>query len=100
MSGPDAAMDRLIAEFRTLGDADRRAILARLSFDERLRFDARMRPETEVYSTQIAAIVAGDGAGLTATAQAALRAAMAQGPAVASPAYQPSLFDRLWRRPR
>jgi hypothetical protein len=91
-------MRQLVAEFRALGDADRRAILARLSFDERLRFEAALRPVAgEGYSADIAALAAG-GEGLTALARTTLAAAMAEVPMVVAMAHRPTLLDRLWRR--
>ncbi|MFD1034623.1 hypothetical protein ACFQ15_08160 [Sphingomonas hankookensis] len=94
----DDTMGQLVAEFRALGDADRRAILARLSFDERRRFEAALRPVVgDSYSADIAGLAAG-GDGLTGLARTALAAAMAEVPMVAATSHRPTLLDRLWRR--
>ncbi len=100
MSGADPALAMLVAEFRTLGDADRRAILARLRFDERLRFEtaARSVADDGGYSPDVATLVETGGAGLTVAAQAALVHALAAGPTVTAPPCRPTLFDRLRRR--
>lgn len=101
MPRTDAAMDALIAEFRTLDAADRRAILSRLRFDERMRFEAaatRSASEAHACSPDIAALAETGGAGLTDAARAALAEALAAGPVASPPPVRPSLFDRLWRR--
>lgn len=96
MPGPDDALGRIVAEFRVLGEADRRAILAHLNFDERLRFEAVLhpRPGASGVSPELAALAQDDG--LTDAARTALSSALAEAPV--PPAHRPTLFDRLWRR--
>ncbi|MEH3040418.1 MAG: hypothetical protein PGN21_10195 [Sphingomonas paucimobilis] len=96
MHAADDTLRDIVAEFRALGEADRRAIVARLRFDERMRFEAALRPRAAMdgISPELAALAQGDG--LTEAARAALSAALGERPAPAP--VRPTLIDRLWRR--
>lgn len=98
MHGADDTLREIVAEFRALGEGDRRAILARLSFDERMRFEAALHPRDAScdISPELVALAQGDG--LTEAARGALSAALGDRPAPSPPAHRPTLIDRLWRR--
>ncbi|KQM61716.1 MULTISPECIES: hypothetical protein [unclassified Sphingomonas] len=100
MSGPDDNLHQIVTEFRALREADQRAVLSRLRFDERLRFEAVLHPgaESSGVSPDLAALARGEGAGVTDAARAALSAALGEGVAAPLPVHRPSLIDRLWRR--
>lgn len=99
MHGAEDTLPAIVAEFRALREADRRAILSRLSFDERMRFTAALdpRPVPDDISPELAALAQG-GDGLTETARAAFAAVLGDRPAPSSPAHRPTLIERLWRR--
>lgn len=96
MSGAEAALSQVVAEFRALGAADRRAILTHLRFDERLRLEAVLRPGPPAsgVSPDLTALVH-DMSALTEAARAELSAALATPP---PPPRRPTLIERMWRR--
>lgn len=96
MSGAEVALSQIVAEFRALGAADRRAILTHLRFDERLLLEAVLRPGVPAggVSPELAAL-AQDMSALTEAARTALSAALATPP---PPPPRPTLIERMWRR--
>ena len=86
MLAPEDGIDLLIEQFRTLSRRDRQAVMARLSFEERVRLEARMRggaapARPAPYSPDIMARIADakvpDGTGIAPSAREALRRAVA-----------------------
>ena len=104
---PEARLDTLLDQLRTLPGGDRKAVLAKLSPGERAQIRARLRGAppprpASPWSPEIADRVANDGA-LTAAGRAALgRAVAAHAPA--EPDEPESLFDaliqRFWPKPQ
>lgn len=97
MPGADTALREIVVEFRALQEADRRAILSHLRFEERLRFEAVLHPDTGAsdVSPELAALAREEGA-LTVAARTALSSALTE--TSLPPARRPTLIDRLWRR--
>ena len=97
MAGADDALHAIVTEFRALREADRRAILSHLRFDERLRLEAVLHPGEAAngVSPELAALTQGEGE-LTDAARTALSAALAERRAM--PAHRPTLIERMWRR--
>ena len=96
---PEAKLEMLVGQLDTLPAGDRRAILARLSPEERARVrSAAMRPAAPAspYSPDIAAVVAaGDKAAITAAARKALTDALAAANPAADAVPTGSLADAL-----
>jgi hypothetical protein len=103
---PDPGIDRLIEQLREMPAGDRRAVLERLTPQEREQIRARERGvasparAASPYSPDIAARIAGDGEGpITTAARAALAKALAGDPQPAQPpAGARSLVDGLASR--